>query len=171
MMFRRLMILGLGAAVLTACNNADDTTEDEVAAPPPVLTPAPTPTAAPDGTALVAGGWTVGEHAQGARAVYGEEGGAPKLTISCDRLSGVVTMDMASSAGAPEPWRLDAGGEAARIDMAPGGAGLVAEIEPSLAIFHAFSVPGNVIVLTSPAGEPMQYGTHPGITRVLEACT
>ena len=82
-----------------------------------------------------------------------------------------MTMTVASSSQTPEAWRLDAGGEAARVDMAPVDGGLSAEIDPGLAIFHAFSTPGEVVVLTNPTGERMQFPTHPGISRVLDACS
>ena len=172
MKFRHCIILSLTAASLAACNDSEDVVAGpEGAQPAPVLTPAPTPTAAPDGTALVAGAWNISEDAEGARAVYGEGEGAPPLTLACDRMSGALTMTLASAAQAPEAWRLDAGGEAARIDLNPVEGGLSAAIEPGLAIFHAFSTPGQAVVLTSPSGERIQFPTHPGISRVVEACS
>ncbi|WP_338244019.1 hypothetical protein [Aurantiacibacter hainanensis] len=173
MKLRHVLTLSLATVLVAACNNSDDADgADEVAAAPePVLTQAPQPTAAPDGTALVAGRWNVNESAQGGSATFGEDGAAPALSINCDTLSGAVTLDIASASQTPETWRLDAGGEAARIDMAPVEGGLSAEIEPALAIFHAFSTPDQVAVLTSPTGERMQFPTHPGVSRVLDACS
>ena len=172
MKFRHCVILSLTAALLAACNDSEEEVAGpEAARPAPIITPAPTPTAAPDGTALVAGAWNVSEDAGGARAVYGEAGAAAALTLACDRMGGELTMELASAAQAPEAWRLDAGGEAARIDMNPVDGGLSAAIAPGLAIFHAFSTPGQVVVLTSPSGERMQFPTHPGISRVVEACS
>jgi len=171
-----VLALTLTAASLAACNNSEDAApEEEVAAPEPVLTPAPTPTAAADGTALVAGSWNVNEDAQGGSAYYGQPDTSATLAIECDRMLGTVTLAIASSATDPQAWRLDAGGEAARIDMMPDAAAelpyLEADIEPSLAIFHAFATPGEAVVLTSPDGERMQFPTHPGISRVLNACS
>ena len=172
MTLRHILTLSLASALLAACNNSDDAEmADDTLQPEPVLTQAPQPTAAPDGSALVAGGWTVNENPDGGRAQFGDDGGAPSLAITCDRLSGTMTMTVASSSQTPEAWRLDAGGEAARVDMAPVEGGLSAEIDPGLAIFHAFSTPGEVVVLTSALGERMQFPTHPGISRVLDACS
>lgn len=169
---RHLLALGITAALLAACNNTEDAAPaDEVAAPEPVLTQAPTPTAAPDGSALVAGSWNVNENPEGGRAVFAEDGMEPKISINCRAIDGTVTLDIASASQTPETWRLDAGGEAARVDMAPAENGLSAEIEPGLAIFHAFAATGGVVALTSPAGERMQFPTHPGISRVLDACS
>ncbi len=169
MMFRPAIALVFSASLLAACGN-DAETGDQAAAPEPVLTPAPEPTTAPDGTALVEGRWEVNENPQGGVASFGADGD-PSLAINCERISGTVTMDIASSSQTPEAWRLDAGGESARVDMAPIEGGLSAEIEPGLAIFHAFSNPGEVVKLTSPLGETMQFPTHPGISRVLDACS
>ena len=172
MTLRHVLTLGLTAALVAACNNSDDAEmADDTAQPEPVLTQAPQPTAAPDGTALVAGSWSVNENPEGGLASFGEAGGAPSLAINCERISGTMTMTVASTSQTPEAWRLDAGGEAARVDMAPVDGGLAAEIDPGLAIFHAFSTPGNVVVLTNPTGERMQFPTHPGISRVLDACS
>ena len=170
MQLRDVLVLSIATVLVAACNNSDDA-EETAAAPEPVLTPAPQPTAAPDGSALVAGRWNVNETAQGGSAVFGEEGAAPALSINCEAISGTVTLDLASSSQTPEAWRLDAGGEAARVDMAPVEGGLSAEIDPGLAIFHAFSTPDQVVALTSPTGERMQFPTHPGISRVLDACS
>ncbi|MFB0610981.1 hypothetical protein [Aurantiacibacter poecillastricola] len=171
MKLRDVLALSLGAAMVAACNSGEDSVVAEAEEPAPVLTPAPTPTAAPDGTALVAGSWDVNENPDGARAVFAENGGEPKLAIICDRMSGTVTMDIASSSQTPEAWRVDAGGEAARLDMAPVDGGLSAEIDPGLALFNAFSTQNEVVALTSPTGDRMQFPTHPGITRVLTACS
>lgn len=170
MKLRPVLALGLAGVLLSACNSEESVPEEDVAGPEPVLTQAPQPTAAPDGTALVAGSWNVTENPQGASAVFGE-GDAPALSIECDAMTGTVTLDVASSSQTPEAWRIDAGGEAARLDMAPVEGGLSAEIEPGLAIFHAFSNGGETVAITSPAGERMQFPTHAGISRVLDACS
>ncbi|MEL1250747.1 hypothetical protein [Aurantiacibacter gilvus] len=172
MQFRHVLLVSLASAALASCGSSDDAeTSDELAAPEPVLTSAPTPTAAPDGTALVPGSWTVNQSAEGGFAAFGEEGAEPALRIDCDRASGAVTLTLGRAASADEAWRIDAGGEAARIDMMPVAGGLTAQIEGSLAIFHAMSNAGEVVVLTSPTGERMQYPTHPGISQVLYTCS
>lgn len=173
MQFRHVLSLGLAALALAACNSSEDA-GDTATQPEPVLTPAPQATVADDGTALVPGGWSVNESAQGGVAMFGEEGADPSLTIACEAATGTVTLSMAREASAAEAWRVDAGGEAARIDMTPSATQpslLSAEIEPSLAIFHAFASPGEVVVLTAPSGERLQFPTHPGISRVLYACS
>ena len=176
MKFRHAFPLVLVAASLVACNDSEDVTaEPEATQPEPVLTPAPVATAAPDGSALVEGGWSVNENPTGGAAFFGQPETDATLAIECDRLSGAVTLAIASDATEPQAWRIDAGGEAARIDMAPRDSAMLpyleAEIEGDLAIFHAFSSPGEVVVLTSPDGERMQFPTHPGISRVLDACS
>ncbi|GAA5052220.1 hypothetical protein GCM10023208_12860 [Erythrobacter westpacificensis] len=172
MKLAHVLTLPLATLALAACNNSDDAAPaEEVAAPEPELTPAPVATAAEDGTALMAGTWNVRETPEGGSAVFGEEGAAPALSFNCDAMSGTVTLDVASSSQTPEAWRVDAGGEAARLDMAPVEGGLSAEIEPGLAIFHAFSTTGQVVSLTNATGEKMQFPTHPGISRVLDACS
>lgn len=172
MNFRHVLLLSLASAALAACGSSEDAeTPEAVATPEPVLTTAPVPTAAPDGTALVAGSWTVNQGPAGGSAVFGEEGAEPALRIDCDLATGAVTLGMNRAASGDEAWRIDAGGEAARIDMIPVAGGLTAQIEGSLAIFHAFSNAGEVVVLTSPTGERMQYPTHPGISQVLYACS
>lgn len=175
MRLRPVVFLGLATALLAACNDSDDAAPaDEMTAPAPVLIPAPQATAAPDGTALVAGSWDVNESAQGARAQYGDGISQPVLGIHCDAQTGALSLALASPPNGEEAWRLDAGGEAARLDMSPttdGSNAIMAEIEGSLAIFHAFSTVGEIVTLTSPDGEKMQFPTHPGISRVLDACS
>ncbi|KLE32529.1 hypothetical protein AAW01_00180 [Aurantiacibacter gangjinensis] len=169
------LFVSLAALAVAACGDTQESeTMTETAQPAPVLTPAPIPTVAADGTALVPGAWTVNENASGGFATYGVEGEDPSLTFDCETATGTVTMTLSRQASAMEAWRLDAGGEAARIDMMPvdGPFPLVAaSIEPSLAIFHAFSEPGQTVTLTSPEGAPMQFPTHPGISRIMQACS
>ncbi len=171
---RSLILLGSAASLLAACNSAqdaEDVAQESIEAPVPELTPAPLATQAADGTAVALGTWDVSEAASGAQAVFNSEDGTELLAIRCDRLSGSVTMSFAADDGVPVSYRLDAGGEAARVDMIPAGGGLAAEIEPGLAIFHAFGETGQTVSLTSPEGNIVQYPTHPGISRVLYACS
>jgi len=168
---RSLAAVALAAGLLSACNSSQDANEAEVEAPEPVLTQAPLATQAPDGTAVAVGAWQVNEAASGAQAVFEDEAGAELLAIRCDVMSGAVTMSFAASDGVPTSYRIDAGGEAGRIDVIPANGGMAAEIEPSLSIFRAFSVGGQTVALTSPAGMKTQYPTHSGIGRVLDACS
>ena len=137
-----------------------------------MLTQAPTATAAADGSALVPGAWSVKEDAEGARAMFGEEEVDTTLSLFCDP-DGQLTIGLESGAEA-ETWRLDAGGEAARIDMVSDGSEvlpyLVAELDPGLAIVSAMGETGEVFTLTSPGGEQLQFPTNPGIRRVIAAC-
>lgn len=174
MNFRMIAVIAAAGVALAACDSSEDVeAPEEVATPAPVLTTAPVPTAAPDGTALVPGVWTVNQNPEGGFAVFGEEGVPPALRIDCQRTTGVVSLTLARTASGPEAWRVDAGGEAARIDMTPSPvAGQVtAAIEGSLAIFHSFSNAGEIVVLTSPEGERLQFPTHPGISQVLYSCS
>lgn len=169
---RSSLILGAAAALLAACNSPEDeASPPPVEAPEPVLTQAPLVTQAPDGTKVAEGSWEVNEAASGAQAVFTGQDGVELVGLRCDVASGAVTMNIAADDGVPTSYRIDAGGEAARVDLVPANGGLVAEIEPSLAIFYAFAQEGQVIALTSPAGMKTQYPTHPGIDRVLDACS
>lgn len=169
---RILVASGVVAGSLAACNAPEpDVSEAAAQAPEPVLTPAPVPTAAADGTTIAAGQWDVNEAASGAQAVFRSDDGTELLALRCDVASGAVTMTIAANEAAAISYRIDAGGEAARLDLSPFDGGLVAEIEPRLAIFYAFAQPGQVVALTSPAGIRTQFPTHPGIDRVLNACS
>ena len=179
MPLRRALIMTFATCLLAACNSsesADGLSEEAqpVSVPEPVVAPATQPASVVDGTTMAPGNWTVNQNAQGGFAMFGELGADPSLTFDCEIATGVVTLTMARQADAMEAWRLDAGGEAARIDMTPveGPLPLVAaQIEPSLAIFHAFSDPAGEVFLTSPEGIVTQYPAHPGISSILTACS
>lgn len=175
MTLRHFATLACAAALLSACNSAEEPaeTEEAPAAPAPVLTTAAVPTAAPDGTALVPGAWSVGENAEGASASFGEAGAAPAMTIACNSASRAVTLTRAGAGSAPAAYVLEAGGTAARLDMVPtgDGAGMTAAIEPAMPVFAGFSAESGVIAITSPDGEKLQYPAYPGIRRVMEACS
>ena len=164
--------------MLMACNQSADEPaatpqQAEAAAPAPVLTTAPTPTAAPDGTALVAGVWAISEDGEGARALYAEEGLSPSLQLECPRGAFAVTLFVANGATEPQSWRLDAGGEAARIDLAPTtqpAQGLSAAVDQGLGIINALGAEGESFTVTSPDGQRLQFPTNPGIRRVIDAC-
>ncbi len=173
MKFRSSLPLACAAALLAACDSAADGPGGEAAAPTPALTTAPTPTAAPDGTALVPGSWTVGEDQSGARATYGVAGAAPALTLACDLATKRVQLTLAGAGDGPQAFVLEAGGQAARLDMVPaadGAGAMTAAIEPGLPIFAAFWQADTAIALTSPTGVKQQFSTHPGIDRVIAAC-
>lgn len=169
---RSSLILGAAATLLAACNSPEDeASQATVEAPQPALTQAPLAAQASDGTTVASGSWNVNEAASGAQAVFTGDDGMELLALRCDVASGAVTMNIAADDGMPTSYRIDAGGEAARVDLVPANGGLVAEIEPSLSIFYAFAQEGQVIALSSPAGMKTQYPTHPGIDRVLTACS
>lgn len=176
MQFRSVLMISTAPLLLAACNSGtgSDTADETVETPEVVLTTSATPTAAPDGTALVPGAWTVGEDASGVLASYSEEGMQPSLRMSCARGSTQMIVTLASSVASTEAWRLDAGGEAARIDFSPVGGGvqeIAAQVDQGLAIIHAMGAEGQAFMLTAPDGTPYQFPTHPGIRRVIQACT
>ena len=173
MNLRHLSLLACSAALLSACNSAEDSAEEIAAPPSATLTTAAVPTAAPDGTALVAGLWTVSEDAAGASASFGEPGAAPALVLACNTQNRAVTLTRIGAGTAPAAFVVEAGGQAARLDMVPNadGSAMTAAIEPTLPIFAAFSAADTAIAITSPAGEKLQYPTNAGIVRVLEACS
>ncbi len=170
-----IALLGTTAA-LAACSSEPqmgDAEQATVDAPEPALTSAPVAVSAPDGTALVEGQWNVNEDAMGIRAQYGVPGMQPSITVTCDPAYNAVTLSLASSVGAAEAWRLDAGGEAARIDMLPSGGvlpELTAQVDHGLAIINALADQGQVFMLTSPQRQSFQFPTHPGIRRVFDRC-
>lgn len=172
MTFRNLLMLASATAVLAACNSSETPVDQaDGTAPLPVLTPTPTPTSAPDGTAIVAGSWQVGEDATGARATYAAEGASPSLTIACDTRTRAVTLTLADAEPGSKSYAVEAGGQLARLDMNADGAQAVsAEIDPTLALFAAFSQADTAIGFTDEAGAKQQYPTHPGIQRVFYAC-
>ncbi|WP_271078287.1 hypothetical protein [Aurantiacibacter sp. MUD61] len=164
------------AILLAGCNSEPEMGGPERAvaeAPAPVLTPGAAATVAPDGTALVPGSWSINEDAMGVRAQYAAVGEQPAVTVTCDPTYDAVTLSVAATAGGPQAWRLDAGGEAARIDMLPSGGvlpELTAQVNQGLAIIQSLADQGGVFMLTSPQGQPSQFPTHPGIRRVLDRC-
>lgn len=176
MLKRQFLVIAVPSLLLAACNSAEDAEANgamQDAPPAPVLTPAPVATSAPDGTALEAGEWNITEDADGARAVFGAPGAAPLLRIACAPSNRTLQMAIASSAPDAQAWRLDAAGEAARIDLAPAD-GAAAEIsgtvDQGLAIIQALGMTEQVFTLTSPDGQPRQFPTHPGIRRVIDSC-
>lgn len=174
MQFRSILALAAGPALLAACSDSDTVEPaDDAATPAPVLTSTPAPTAAPDGTAIVAGSWTINEDAIGARGSYGQENAEPTLSLTCNSATKMLGMIIASTASEEQAWRLDAGGEAARIDMAPAGEGvpeMVAWLDQNLAIVNALGEQDAAFMLTAPDGAQYQFPTHPGLRRVIEAC-
>ena len=173
MNLRHLPLIACAAALLASCNSAEDSPDEAATPPAPALTTAAVPTASPDGTALVPGTWSVGEDAAGATATFGEAGAAPALVLACNTQTRAVTLTRAGAGTAPTAFVLEAGGQAARLDMVPtaDGTAMMAAIEPALPIFAAFSAADTAISLTSPAGEKLQYPTNSGIDRVLDACS
>lgn len=177
MPMRRLSLVTTIAILLAGCNSAEETAQpvtEEVAQPVPVLTPAAAPTAAPDGTALEPGEWAVTEDEFRARAAFGTPGGQPLLSLECFPAEKALRMFLYTGATAPEAWRLDAGGEAARIDFTPTAEQtpeIAAAINQSLAIILAMGNEGEVFTLTSPQGQRRQFPTNPGIRRVIASCS
>ena len=171
---RLAMLLCAGA--LAACSSEPEVGEASgagVEAPQPALTPGTVASAAPDGSALVEGEWNINEDALGVRAQYAVAGMQPSISLTCDPAFGAVTLSIASSVATPEAWRLDAGAEAARIDMLPSGGALpelTAQVDGGLAIIHSLADQGQVFSLTSPQRQVFQFPTHPGIRRVLDRC-
>ena len=178
MKIRPLFLLTTAVMALAACNSSEEAAPaplEAVAAPEPVLTPAAIATAAPDGTALVQGAWSITEDAAGAVARFGIPETDSQLIISCAPATRAVTLALQSGTLQPQAWRLDAGGEAARIDMASEAASvppyLVAQVDQTLAIIVALGEQGQVFTLTSPTGDRNQFPTHPGIRRVIDSCS
>ncbi|RJY08072.1 hypothetical protein D6201_00700 [Aurantiacibacter aquimixticola] len=162
---------------LAACGSESEEPEPQravVEAPQPVMTSAPTPIAAADGTPIEPGQWFVTEDAEGARALFGAPRSDGKMILSCAYGASQVRFALESDASEPQSWRLDAGGEAARIDLEPSDGELPqleAYVDQGLAIINALGASGQTFALTSPDGQRRQFPTHPGIRRVIAACT
>ncbi len=171
------LLLAPAAIALVGCNSSEEPASpgaDTVAAPQPEMTGAAVASVAADGTALEKGVWTITEDAAGARALYADGASPPSVSVQCDSANRAFSLVLAAAATAPEAWRLDAGGEAARIDMMPmqdGSNTLTADLDQGLAIIDALGEQGQVFTLTSPAGQPRQFPTHPGIRRVIASCS
>ena len=168
-MISRIALASLGALALAGCG---DNSADEAAAPEPVLTPNPTPTAAADGGALTPGSWQIGEDASGAVAAFGEADSEPLLTIACNNATGALTMRRAGTAAGA--YTVDAGGTAAKVDMAAAEDALPmveAAIDPGAPVFAAATDPAATLSITSPAGDTIRVPGAPGLRRVIEACS
>ncbi|AKQ41819.1 hypothetical protein CP97_06965 [Aurantiacibacter atlanticus] len=159
--------------LLTGCD-ASEETEPVAKQPAAVQTPTPVATAAADGTSLAPGTWDITEDAYGAQAKFGVSPSQNSIIISCKSSVDALTISIRSDSVASEAWRLDAGGEAARIDLQTDGNPdfpyMVAQIDQGLGIIHALGEQGQVFTLTSPQGERLQFPSHPGIRRVISAC-
>jgi hypothetical protein len=172
MRLRPILPIVAAALALSACSQQDD--EDSAAAPmpTPALTTQALPTAAPDGTQLATGEWLVEEDAVGARATFREQGGADALALTCDRASRVVSLNRAGSASEPQRFRITIGAQLADVMLAPGSQlGLTAQVDRAQPIFAAFADPAAVIDIAGPGAVPLRLPGHPGIGRVLAACT
>ena len=156
-------MLGCSAALLAGCNSAE-----EAAAPPdPTLA-----AVAAESAALVPGNWLLSEDAAVVAAEFGMPGSAPLITLMCDIPSKTVSLWRNGAGTAPAAFVLEAGGQAARLDMMPtaDGMAMTAAIASALPIFAAFSAGDSAFAITSPAGEKSQYPTFAGIDRVISAC-
>ncbi len=177
-------ILGFAlAALLAACSSAEeeDGTEQAAAiAPAPELTGNPVMTRAPDGGAMTPGAWEIGEDALNAFARFGTPGSEPLFAMECDVATQTLSLTRAGEAGAQgadtgeRTYILEAGGQQASVDLAPGGGVLpllTGQINPAMPIFQAFQPLANVITVTGPDGAVLRMQGAPGIGRVIEACS
>jgi hypothetical protein len=162
-----LAMLG-AAALLAGCNQAP-----EDAAPTPALTTAAPRTADAAGAPLTAGSWLVEETANGASAVFASPAGAPVVRLVCRRADRAVILTRSGVAEATT-FRLQAGGTAADLAMAPaaGGAGEVeAVVDPAQPIFAVFADPAATIRMEAPGTPALNLPSHTGIGRVAQACS
>ena len=165
--------LCLAAGALPAsCASPED--EEAVARDPsPALTANPVMTQAPDGSPMTPGEWVIGEDALGAHARFGPPASEPVLALECDAGAQVLTLARAGEAAGGQTYILEAGGQRARLDMAPTGGELPmlqAEVNRTMPIFRAFAQPGNAITVTAPDGAVLRLPGAPGIGRVIDAC-
>ncbi|TIX50473.1 hypothetical protein [Alteraurantiacibacter aquimixticola] len=166
--------LACAAALLSACSSADEPAEEAAPeTPAPVLTNSPTPIAAPDGSPLAPGSWSINESASGASATFGQADTDPLVNITCNRESNGLTLSINTPKLGSQAWVIEAGGTAARLDTMSNGEVVpyqVAAIALDAPVFGGFVQPGGTIEMTGPAGEVIRLPTAPGIRRVFEAC-
>ncbi|GAA0275874.1 hypothetical protein GCM10009127_15640 [Alteraurantiacibacter aestuarii] len=173
MHLRSISALFIGTALLAACSSGEDVSEEEVQAPEPVLTSTPVATAAPDGSPLAEGQWTISEDANGASASFGPAGSDALVVIACTTASRALSMTVAGSSDGTQPYVIEAGGTAARLDMVSTGGTLPmmrADIARDAPVFGGFVMPGQAVSITAPDGSILRLPTAPGIRRVFEAC-
>ncbi len=168
-------ILPLLALAASACSPAQDGADQDQAPPPPqpVLTSQPAPTTAEDGTPLAPGSWAVEENADGASAVFSDPDGQKLAILACNRNARRLVLTKAEQASGPKAFRLSVGDLQARVDMVPVTdplPGYSAEVDGSLPLFAAMADPAESIRLGAPGGMELHLPTHPGMSRVLEAC-
>ena len=171
MRVRPALPTALAVVALAACSQQSD---DSAAAPTPTptLTTHALPTAAPDGTPLAVGEWLVDETAAGAGATFHEQGGANALSLACDRANRALVLNRAGSATMPQRFRITIGAQRADVMLSPGGdLGLTAQVDRAQPIFAAFADPAAVIDVAGPGAAPLRLPGHPGISRVLAACS
>ena len=96
------------------------------------------------------------------------------LSLECTPAQKALRLFLYTGATGPETWRLDAGGEAARIDMVITNDQIPeigAQLNQNLAIIRALGEQGQAFTLTSPQGQPRQFPTNPGIRRIIDSCS
>ena len=177
MQFRSAVTLAFAAGLAVGCSSPEETGDAE--APEPVATQSPTPTPTTtntptDGQPLAEGEWFIEESASGASAAFGPPQTEAVLLIRCDKPTRTLTLTRAGDAEQAQTYTIEAGGQAATLDMEPVGGPLPtleAEIDPGASVFSGFTEAGGVITMTSPDGEALRVPTAPGISRVFEACS
>lgn len=173
MQFRTAFTLALAAGLASSCSSEPEGAE-EAAVPEPVLTQSPVPTAAPDGSPLTPGSWNISENAEGTTAMFGEQATEADLSLTCNRASGAVTLTLASSNAEADTYIIEAGGQAASLDMQSTGGELpqmTAEIEPAAPVFQGFTQENGVITISSADGsDVLRVPSAYGIYRVFAAC-
>lgn len=177
---RMLLTAAAALVALAGCSRGEEEDgADTLAAPTPELTGNPVMTEAPDGSPMTPGEWVIGEDANGAQARFGPPASEPVFAMECDTASQSLTLTRAGgveegAAETEQSYILEAGGERARVAMAPTGGQLPmlrAEINRAMPIFANFSQLGNVITVTGPDGMVLRMQGAPGIRRVIEACS
>lgn len=165
-----LPLLALAAFSLAACSRSDDEPAPE---PSAIITQQAVPTVAADGTPFTPGRWDVGEDASGATATFTSDAGA-LLVMRCERATRVLSLTRPGAATAAQTVRIDTSALKADVSMTPrteAPAGLYAAIDPLQPIFTAWSDPAAKIVLTAPGAATLTVPGHPGISRVVTACS
>jgi hypothetical protein len=175
---KRLLAAALpfvGLAVLVGCVPEPAPTPAPAPAPTPTPTPAPvyqppTPSYSDWTTApLTAGDWAY----RAGIASFGEPGAQPRLTMRCDRASGVVEISRAGNAVAALPMTIRTESAERNVDASPARsdpASVVAQVPARDPLLDAMAFSKGRFAIEVGGLETLYIPSYPEVTRVIEDC-
>ncbi|HYD23153.1 MAG TPA: hypothetical protein VEB68_00015 [Croceibacterium sp.] len=147
-------------------------------APSPMPTPTPTPVATPTpvpsfanwmDAPQTAGDWTY----QAGLARFGETAAEPRLTLRCDRASGVVEIVRAGTAAAALPMIVRAEAMERSVDARPARSdppSIVAQVPARDPLLDAMAFSKGRFAIEVAGLETLYVPAYPEVTRVIEDC-